>query len=85
MQEFGNGASVYDDVLEAVASVVGAAGRKETYAERLARTKAYLDELYPIPIETPEIKAWRYELKVLTGYIHRRVAKARQRREDMDF
>lgn len=58
MQEYGSGASVYDDVVDAVQSIVGAPGRKETYAERLARTKAYLDELYPIPIETEATRVW---------------------------
>ncbi len=85
MQEYGSGASYYDDVVEAVQSIVGPPGRKETYAEKLARIKAYLNELYPIPIETPAIKAWRYELNIITNWVHRKTAKARQRREDMDF
>lgn len=85
MEEYGAGASHYSDVLKAVESIVGVAGRKETYAERLAKTKAYLNELYPIPLETPQVKAWRYELSVITNWIHRKTKKRQELKDAMDF
>lgn len=81
MVEFGNGASIYTDVVEAVASIVGKAGIQETRAERIARLKEFWANEIPIPAHPEADKAWRYELDLTVKCVQRRI----QRAIDMDF
>lgn len=81
MQEWGNGASIYTDVVRAVESIVGPPGVKETRAERIARIKKYWAEEIPVPRFPEAEKMWRYELDLLVKYVQRVIKK----RDDMDF
>lgn len=81
MREFDNGASIYLDVVEAVAHVVGPAHTVETRAERIARLKKYWAEEIPVPQNPEAYAAWRYEIDLLVKY----VARVIQKRDDMDF
>lgn len=85
MQEFGQGASIYDDVVAAVSSVVGPPGEPETPAERKARLKAQWAKEYPVPLDPVAEKIWRYELDITLAYLWRLIDKKRKHREAMDF
>lgn len=89
MVEFGGGASYYDDVLEAVASIVGMPGGKETRAQRMERLRKYWQELYPVP-EYPEEEAiWRQLLRPIENRIEDNVDMTldgiRRKVDAMDF
>lgn len=84
MQEFGDGASIYEDVVEAVESIVGPAGIVETRRERGKRIADNLYKKYRV-LRTEEWDEWRYELDVLVNYIHRVTKKAQEKRDAMDF
>lgn len=81
MVEYGGGASFYDDVVEAVESIVGPAGVKETRAQRIARLKAQWAIDIPVPAFPEAEKVWRYELDLVVKMVQRAI----KRKDDMDF
>ncbi len=73
MVEFGGGASYYDDVVEAVASIVGAPGGRETRAQRMERLRKHWNDLYPVPQHPNDDDVWRTYLDIVVEEIHRKV------------
>lgn len=81
MREFGDGASIYDDVVEAVASVVGPPGKRETMRERRDRLLDEWHKEYPVPQDPEADRVWREGLDKVVNEIHKLIAERRA----MDF